>query len=48
MNIYIVLTANCEYVAAFASEQKAKDFIAACNQAADYTVRVDWLIGLED
>lgn len=48
MNIYIVLSNNNEYIAAFTTESRAKEFIGACNQGSDYFVRVDWLIDLDN
>ena len=49
MNIYIVLTESCEYVASYADKAKAEAFINHCNANGDNLyIRVDWLIGMAE
>jgi len=49
MNIYIVMTESCEYIASYADEVKAKEFVAHCNSMGDHLhIRYDWLIGVTE
>ena len=46
MNIYIVMTETCEYVASYADKAKAEEFVNHCNAMGDHLhIRYDWLIG---